>query len=83
MHKNLNRNGSLGYNQKQNDFPADKIFYINLRTLRKSVNNGKPGSFGDFDVYPNNNGSTRKIIGHVTYEDARQINKLVGQGKNF
>lgn len=63
---------------KTKDFNLNSIEFIDLSTLRESVNNGNIGSFGYFDVYVKlNDGIIKKITGCVTFETDKELMELI------
>lgn len=63
---------------KTKDFNLNNIEFIDLSTLRESVNNGNIGSFGYFDVYVKlNDGIIKKITGCVTFETDKELMELI------
>lgn len=63
---------------KTKDFNLNNIEFIDLSTLRESVNNGNVGSFGYFDVYVKlNDGIIKKITGCVTFETDKELMELI------
>lgn len=75
----LNNLGQLELNNKSLDYPLANISYIDLNTLRRTQNAGDIGSFGYFDIYINHNYQIKKFIGQITYENKRDINRLMGR----
>ena len=75
----LNNSGQLELNNKSLDYPLANILYIDLNTLRRTQNAGDIGSFGYFDIYINHNYQIKKFIGQITYENKKDINKLMGR----
>lgn len=75
----LNENGRLELNNKNLDYSIINVSYIDLKTLRRTNNTGKVGSFGYFDIYINYQGEIKKFIGQITYEDENSIRKLMGK----
>ena len=75
----LNKNRQLEISDKTLDYPLENISYIDLKTLRKTNNTGKLGSFGYFDFYINQDNQQKRFIGQITYEDEQSINKLLGK----
>ena len=61
------------------DYSIINVSYIDLKTLRRTNNTGKVGSFGYFDIYINYQGEIKKFIGQITYEDENSIRKLMGK----
>ena len=72
-------NNKLQLQDKSLDYSLDNIKYIDLTTLRGTVNNGKIGSFGYFDMYIKENNKTKKIIGFVTFDSDEDLNEMVSQ----
>ena len=73
----LQNNGKLAFGDKSLDFDVDKIAYIDLNYIRETLNNGTIGTCGYFDVYiKNNSGKLQKVIGQVTFEDEKELEKL-------
>ena len=63
---------------KTKDFNINNVEFIDLSTLRESVNNGNVGSFGYFDVYVKlNDGIIKKITGCVTFETDKELMELI------
>lgn len=75
----LNNSGQLELNNKSLDYPLANISYIDLNTLRRTQNTGDIGSFGYFDIYINHNYQIKKFIGQITYENKKDINRLMGR----
>ncbi len=75
----LNNSGQLELNNKSLDYPLANISYIDLNTLRRTQNAGDIGSFGYFDIYINHNYQIKKFIGQITYENKKDINRLMGR----
>lgn len=75
----LNNLGQLELNNKSLDYPLANISYIDLNTLRRTQNAGDIGSFGYFDIYINHNYQIKKFIGQITYENKKDINRLMGR----
>lgn len=75
----LNNSGQLELNNKSLDYPLANILYIDLNTLRRTQNAGDIGSFGYFDIYINHNYQIKKFIGQITYENKKDINRLMGR----
>lgn len=75
----LNNSGQLELNNKSLDYPLANISYIDLNTLRRTQNAGDIGSFGYFDIYINHNYQLKKFIGQITYENKKDINRLMGR----
>ncbi len=75
----LNNSGQLELNNKSLDYPLANILYIDLKTLRRTQNAGDIGSFGYFDIYINHNYQIKKFIGQITYENKKDINRLMGR----
>ena len=75
----LNNSGQLELNNKSLDYPLANISYIDLNTLRRTQNAGNIGSFGYFDIYINHNYQIKKFIGQITYENKKDINRLMGR----
>ena len=75
----LNNSGQLELNNKSLDYPLANISYIDLNTLRRTQNAGDIGSFGYFDIYINHNYQIKKSIGQITYENKKDINRLMGR----
>lgn len=75
----LNKNGQLEMTNKTLDYPLTNISHIDLKTLRKTNNIGKLGSFGYFDIYINQDNQQKRFIGQIAYEDEQSINKLLGK----
>lgn len=75
----LNNSGQLELNNKSLDYPLANISYIDLNTLRHTQNAGDIGSFGYFDIYINHNYQIKKFIGQITYENKKDINRLMGR----
>lgn len=75
----LNNSGQLELNNKSLDYPLANISYIDLNTLRRTQNAGDIGSFGYFDIYINHNYQITKFIGQITYENKKDINRLMGR----
>lgn len=75
----LNKSGQLELNNKSLDYPLANISYIDLNTLRRTQNTGDIGSFGYFDIYINHNYQIKKFIGQITYENKKDINRLMGR----
>ncbi len=75
----LNNSGQLELNNKSLDYPLANILYIDLNTLRRTQNTGDIGSFGYFDIYINHNYQIKKFIGQITYENKKDINRLMGR----
>lgn len=73
----LNNSGQLELNNKSLDYPLANILYIDLNTLRRTQNAGDIGSFGYFDIYINHNYQIKKFIGQITYENKKDINRLM------
>ena len=73
----LQNNGKLAFGDKSLDFDVDKIAYIDLNYIRETLNNGTIGTCGYFVVYiKNNSGKLQKVIGQVTFEDEKELEKL-------
>ena len=75
----LNNSGQLELNNKSLDYPLANISYIDLNTLRRTQNAGDIVSFGYFDIYINHNYQIKKFIGQITYENKKDINRLMGR----
>lgn len=75
----LNNSGQLELNNKSLDYPLANISYIDLNTLRRTQNADDIGSFGYFDIYINHNYQIKKFIGQITYENKKDINRLMGR----
>ena len=73
----LNNSGQLELNNKSLDYPLANISYIDLNTLRRTQNAGDIGSFVYFDIYINHNYQIKKFIGQITYENKKDINRLM------
>ena len=73
------KNNKLLLNDKSQDYNLENILYIDLNTLRGTINNGEIGSFGYFDVYIKNNNQTQKIIGFVTFDSDEVLRELISQ----
>jgi len=69
----------LQLQDKSQDYNIDNIQYIDLTTLRGTVNQGKIGSFGYFDMYIKENFRTKKIIGFVTFDSDKTLDDMVSQ----
>ena len=67
-------NNKLELYNKSMDYDMNNISYIDLSTLRGTINNGKIGSFGYFDVYLANG---QKIIGFVTFDSDEVLWDLI------
>lgn len=74
----LDFTNKLILHDKTKDFNPNNIEFIDLSTLRESVNNGNVGSFGYFDVYVRlNDGIIKKITGCVTFETDKELMELI------
>lgn len=74
----LDFTNKLILHDKTKDFNPNNIEFIDLSTLRESVNNGNVGSFGYFDVYVKlNDGIIKKITGCVTFETDKELMELI------
>ena len=68
--------GKLLLNNNYQDFKD--VMYIDLSNLKESVNNGKIGSFGYFDVYIKNSyGEIKKIIGYVSFDSDEELLEML------
>lgn len=63
----------LALNDRSKDYDLNNISYIDLNTLRGTLNNGKIGSFGYFDVYIIKNGKEQKVTGFVTFDSDEEL----------
>lgn len=70
-------NGKLLLNNKEKDFNLDNIAYIDLSNLRETVNNGKIGSFGYFDMYIKTPNGQKKIIGYVSFDTESELLEMI------
>ena len=73
------KNNKLQLYDKSQDYNIDNIQYIDLTTLRGTINNGKIGSFGYFDMYINDSKKAKKIIGFVTFDSDSTLNEMIKQ----
>ena len=72
----VDNNGKLQLNNKSKDFTA--VEYIDLKTLRESINNGAIGSFGYYDVYVKDlNGQIKKVIGFVSFDSDDELLEMI------
>ena len=72
----VDNNGRLQLNNKSKDFV--QVEYIDLSTTRESINNGKIGSFGYYDVYIKDlNGQVKKIIGYVSFDSDDELLEMI------
>ena len=67
----------LALNDRSKDYDLNNISYIDLNTLRGTLNNGKIGSFGYFDVYILKNGKEQKVTGFVTFDSDEELWELI------
>lgn len=72
----VNSQGKLMLNNDKTDLKD--VVYIDLSTLKESINNGKIGSFGYFDVYIKTPfGQTKKIIGYVSFDSDEELSEML------
>ena len=73
----VSSNGKLLLNSKEKDFNIDNISYIDLANLRETINNGKIGSFGYFDMYIKTQTGEKKIIGYVSFDTESELSEMI------
>ena len=73
----VGKNGKLLLNNKEKDFNLDNISYIDLANLRETINNGKIGSFGYFDMYIKTPNGQKKIIGYVSFDTESELLEMI------
>lgn len=71
------KDNKLQLKDKTQDYSLDNVLYIDLKTLRGSINNGEIGSFGYFDIYIIDNNQTKKIIGFITFDSDEVLRDLI------
>ena len=71
----VNPQGKLLVNDTSKDLKD--IISIDLSTLKESVNNGKIGSFGYFDVYVNQYGEPKKKVGYVSFDSDEELLEML------
>lgn len=67
----------LALDDRTKDYDLNNISYIDLNTLRGTINSGKIGSFGYFDVYIIKNGKEQKVTGFVTFDSDEVLWELI------
>ena len=78
------KKGYLELKHPEKDFPLDKIEYIDLKSLRIAEDEAmdNDGIYGYFDVViKNDDGSTKTIVGDLTFDHATDIKKLMKKAK--
>lgn len=65
----MDKQGVLLVNNKQNDYNLNNILYIDLNDLKRNANCEETGIFGHFNVYFKTSDNKTKIaVGYVTYD---------------
>lgn len=65
----MDKQGFLLVNNRQNDYNLDNILYIDLKDLKRNANCEETGIFGHFNVYfKSPDYKTKLAVGYVTYD---------------
>lgn len=75
----LNKDGILLVKDKTQDYPLNKIKYIDMLNLKQTANSKEIGIFGHFNVYLNTKGANKMVVGYVTFDTHSKLKIMFEQ----